>query len=793
MADEPVLHVVRVVDRCSEIAGPYCTKLLADAGADVVKVEPAGGDPLRRWRSGGLFEFLSASKRSITGDDGDLVAAADILVTDQVEDVAALRTSDPGLVVVTITPFGLEGPWVDRPWTEFTLQAACGSTGQRGLPERTPLAAGGRLGEWVAGTYAALGAVAAHREARRTGVGVHVDVAILDCMAVAMVTYPTVFSSFLGRPPMRGTGRTVEVPSVEPTKDGYAVFTTNSAQQFRDFLVMIDRPDLLDDAELAQAHKRFARRHDFLAAVRAYTEARTTDELLEEAAMFRIPAAPVLDGGTIPDFEQFRRRGVFASAPSGRFLQPRVPYRISGAAARRFSPAPEVGADVGSVDWLPDDRRRGADGPRGTDRPRLDPSGRPQPEPGATPESALPLRGVRIVDCTAWWAGPSATHALACLGADVVKVESTTRPDQMRFAGTRRPPEVQWWEWGPIHHGVNVDKRGITIDLGRPEGIALFERLVERADVLVENWTPRVMDQFGQTWDRLHARNPALVMVRMPAFGLDGPWRDRTGFAQTMECLTGMAWLTGSPDGPPVLVRGACDPVAGIHAAIATVLALQHRDRTGEGTLVEVAMVEAALNVAAEQVIEHTATGTTLTRDGNRGPVAAPQGVYACAGEDRWVAVAVATDDQWRALCAVIGRPEWADGELASARDRRRRHDEIDDAVAAWTAGRSPAEAVAALDHVGVPSNEVVAAPSIADNPQLRARGLFETEDHPVTGRHEIPMLPFRYSGIDRWLRSSAPTLGQHNDEVFSRLGFSADEIGGLRTLGVIGERPAGA
>jgi crotonobetainyl-CoA:carnitine CoA-transferase CaiB-like acyl-CoA transferase len=285
---QEMLEGVRVVDLTTDIAGPYCTKVLADAGADVVKVEPPTGDPLRSWGSGALFEFLNTSKRSVHGEVDDLVAAADVVVTGTPVDLA--------LVVVTITPFGCEGPWADRPSTEFTLQAACGSTGQRGLPEQPPLAAGGRIGEWVTGTYAALGAVAAYREARRSGRGEHVDVAMLDCMAVTMVTYPSVFASFAGWPEQHGTGRVIEVPSVEPSKDGYFNVTTNSAQQFQDFLLMIGRPDLLEDPDLPSAAKRFARRDEFLAAVLEHTSQRTTAELLDEASLFRIPAGPVLDG-----------------------------------------------------------------------------------------------------------------------------------------------------------------------------------------------------------------------------------------------------------------------------------------------------------------------------------------------------------------------------------------------------------------------------------------------------------------------------------------------------------------
>ena len=180
----------------------------------------------------------------------------------------------------------------------------------------------------------------------------------------------------------------------------------------------------------------------------------------------------------------------------------------------------------------------------------------------------------------------------------------------MRFASTRPSSHDRWWEWSPIFHAANIGKRGVTFDLSRPEGAEMLERLLRTADILVENFTPRVMEQFGFDWDRVHALNDELIMVRMPAFGLDGPWRDRTGFAQTMECLTGMSWLTGFADGPPVLVRGACDPLAGMHAAFATMLALIARDRHGGGRLVEAAMVESVLNAAAEQVVEYSSSGT---------------------------------------------------------------------------------------------------------------------------------------------------------------------------------------
>ncbi len=691
----------RVLDCTTGVAGGYATKVLRDAGADVVKVEQGDGDPLRRWRSGALFEYLNGGKRSVSSHEG-LLAGADVLFGDERLDVPALRATYPSLVVVTITPFGADGPWARRPATEFTLQATCGSTGNRGLPEQAPLAAGGRVGEWLAGTYAAFTSIAALREARRSGVGEHVDVAMLDTMAVTMTTYPSLFASLSGWPPVRGTGRTVEVPSIEPTSDGYVVFTTNSAQQYHDFMVMIGRGDLLEDTSLARAQGRFERRDEFLRAVHEYTTKRTTAEVLEDAALLRIPSGPVLNGRTVTGFEQFVANSVLRPAHSGRFVQPRRPYKIDGVQGPAPGPVPAAGADAGAVDW----------------------PARPVTGPAAW---RLPLEGVRVIDLTAWWAGPIGPQALSALGADVIKVESTTRPDLMRYSSVKPPTEDRWYEWGPVFHGANTGKRAITLDLTRPEGIEVLERLVATADVLVENYTPRVMDQFGLSWDRLHALNPQLIEVRMPAFGLDGPWRDRTGFAQTMESITGMAWMTGSPDGPPVLVRGACDPLAGMHSVIATLVALAQRELDGQGHLVEAIMVEAALNVAAEQAAEYAASGTLLEREGNRGPTAAPQGVYRCAGDDRWLALAVATDDQWAALVDLLGRPGWATGDgLATEPRRRAAQDRIDEGLAAWAAGQDADELAERLVAAGVPAAAVVVPRDIVHNPQLRHRRFFE-------------------------------------------------------------------
>jgi crotonobetainyl-CoA:carnitine CoA-transferase CaiB-like acyl-CoA transferase len=745
-----ILRDVQVVDRTSGIAGAYCGKVLVDAGARVTRVVGPDDDPLGGLGSEAMFEFLHASKPSVSDGEAEAREAhADIVLTNR-----ATTRATPGQIVVCMTPHGLDGPWVGRPATEFTLQAAGGSTGFRGLPDEEPLAAGGRVGEWMTGTYAALAALAALYHVRRGAEGETIDVAMLDCVAATMAIVPSVYASFLGWLPMSGTGRSIEVPSVEPTADGFVVFTTNSAQQYSDFCVLIGHAELLDDRKLSRPHERFVRREEFEALVRDFTAERTSAEVLTEASLFRIPSGPVLNGETVTGFEQFVERGVYGPSASGRFVQPRVPFRITG--------EPEPGEPV--------------------DRHATDPA-----------DDALPLTGVRVVDCTAWWAGPSAAAALAALGADVIKVESITRPDLMRYASTKPPTTDEWWEWSPLFHSGNAGKRAITLDLTRPEGIAVFERLLGTADVLIENYTPRVMDQFGLGWEHAHEVNPDLVMTRMPAFGLDGPWRDNTGFAQTMECISGMAWLTGFADGPPVLVRGACDPLAGMHAVIATLLALLERDNNGGGRLVEATMVEAALNAAAEQVLECSSTGTVQTRDGNRSPQAAPQGVYACAGEDSWLALAIESDEQWIAFKNVLGDPAWAASTgLDTPEGRRAAHDAIDAQLRAWTADASADELADVFCAAGVPAAAVIASRDVVHNPQLRHRGLFETKPHRVTGEHALPMLPFRFSRVTSWLARPAPTLGEHNDEVFAELGLSADEIAGLRSDGIVGERPTG-
>ena len=351
-----------------------------------------------------------------------------------------------------------------------------------------------------------------------------------------------------------------------------------------------------------------------------------------------------------------------------------------------------------------------------------------------------------------------------------------------------------WWEYGWVFHAMNTNKRSVTLDLGSSEGRGLFLELVAGADVVIENFSPRVMDQFGLTADVLLEVNPKLVVARMPAFGLDGPWRERVGFAPTMEQIAGLAWVTGLPEAPPVTPRGACDPLAGVHAAFAVLAALDFAERTGTGQLLELPMLETVLNATAIQAIEAEVFGVTLGRRGNRGHGESIQNLYRCAGDDDWIAVTVRDDRQWQALVDLMGRPAWCDEGLATAAGRRQRADDIDRRLQDWFAAQALESAVERLAGAGIPAAPVVSPSLVTENPQLRDRGFLEALDHPSTGPGLYPCPPFaKLAGQGKWLLRPPPRLGEHNGEVLrDRCGLTDEELGKLASDNVIGTRPAG-
>jgi crotonobetainyl-CoA:carnitine CoA-transferase CaiB-like acyl-CoA transferase len=401
---------------------------------------------------------------------------------------------------------------------------------------------------------------------------------------------------------------------------------------------------------------------------------------------------------------------------------------------------------------------------------------------------------------TAFWAGPSCTHVLAMLGAEVIHLESTGHLDGTRMLGAPLTVE-EWWERSPIFSGLNTNKKSLALDFHSERGKQVLLRLIATTDVIVENYTPRVLDQAGLTFDDLRAIRDDIVLVRMPGFGLDGPWRDNAAFAYTIEDASGLTWMTGYPDQKPLEPYCVGDPNAGIHALSGLLLALEHRRRTGEGVFVEAAMIDTAINVTAEQVIEYSAYGSILQRAGNRGPTAAPQNLYRTAdvdergGSDCWVAVAVVTDAQWEALKSALGDPEWAARErLSTAAGRARHHDEIDEHLGSWCSRRGAEAIVELLWPAGVPVARVVQPHRQGDVAQLQQRGFFEVVEHPVSGAARHSTLPMRFSrGPERLHLRAAPLLGQDNHGLLAELGLTDAEIAELEADGVTGRAPAGA
>lgn len=712
-----MLAGLRVVDRSVGIAGAYCAKLLTDLGADVVFTDPHDGDP--------LTTYLRTSQRYAPSDT-DWLGVGDLVIVGESD-------GSPGpapLVTVAITPLGHGGPDDGLALTEEVLQARSGSLAAHGHAHLPPLTVGGRLGEYIVGAFAALGGVTAWSRASRTGEPETVDASMFEAIQMTYVTHPTLMARFPGGRML--AFRWVMIPGNEATRDGrYVGITTVTEAQWESLARAMGREDMATDDGLRTMIGRFVRAAEVTEALTAWTGSRDADEVVAACVDARVPVTIVGNGAELPRFDHLVARDVFVRQPGEEWIRPRAPFRFHGGADRPLEAPRAVTADEG---W----------------------TARSAPDRSGSVPGERPLAGMRVLDFTAFWAGPFATAWLCAMGADVIKVEAVQRPDGIRFSGAVRPhQDPRFYEKSGLFHASNLGKRGITLDLSRAEGRDLALQLVERCDIVAENFTPQVMERFGLGWDEVRTRNPRAIYLRMPAFGLDGPWRERGGFAQTMEQLTGMAWVTGYEDGPPIIPGGPVDPMAGTHAALAVMAAIEYRRRTGEGMLVEVPLVEVATAVTAEQVIRYSAEGRLLGRRGSAG-------VYRCVGDDAWVAIDVASDP--------------LAGEVR----------------AQWCAERTPAEAEADARADGLAAAAMVPGFATFDDPQLRARRFFETIEHPDVGEHDYPTWPVRMSaGPRRFWTGRAPTLGEHTVEVLKgELGLGDDDLVRLEAAGVIGTVP---
>jgi len=784
------------------LAASYATRLLVDLGADVCKVEPPAGDPLRSGdsvgRPGGRFAYLNGAKRSAVADLGtaegrtwflEAVAGTDVVVEHlgagglEARDLGfeVLAAANPLLSLVRISDFGQTGPLAGVPTTGLTLQAAGGWVNPHGLVGQPPVQVGGAIAEYTAGTFAAAAALTCVRAARRGGEPVIADLSIQECL-VGTLAYPNlVMEDMLGAGLPLPTARHFPLPGIVRCRDGWVGINALTGQHFLDACVMLEVPELGPrQQELSNGGPLL---EEFFSRIQPWLDARDAQDIVELSQAFRVPAAPVGDGPMMLDYAQFRERPFFVAPEPGELdagaVLPGPPYRLGATPARRRGPAPALG-DLGPPVSAP----RSASGDEST---------------------GLPFAGLRVLDLGTFWAGPYCTMYLGAFGAEVIKIESIRRPDGFRFSGALPEMGDDWYERGGIFAATNLDKREVTLELSTEAGRALFLRLLEGADLVLENFSARVVEQFDLGYDALRAVKPDVIMVRMPGFGLEGPWRDYVGWAMVIEQATGMAAMTGPPE-QPMHPGGLADPVIGMHAAVAVQAALAHRDRTGEGQKIEVAQLETGANLTAELVIDASpaadgaGVGST-ERLGNRHPELAPQGVYACRADTpvpEWVAISVVDDEQWRALAAALDRSDWlADDSLAAAEGRQAAHDALDEAVAAWTAQRSPDEVVAALRPLGLAVASLLAVPRMYTDPQLVARGYYQELPHARTGVRRYPGWPVQFSfvpdlpdGGPRHHRSGSPTLGEHNHEILGDLlGLAADEIATLERDGVIGDR----
>jgi crotonobetainyl-CoA:carnitine CoA-transferase CaiB-like acyl-CoA transferase len=409
----------------------------------------------------------------------------------------------------------------------------------------------------------------------------------------------------------------------------------------------------------------------------------------------------------------------------------------------------------------------------------------------------LPLDGVRVLDVTRAYAGPSATLYLAELGAEVIKVEAASRPDMptrvLDFADN--DPGDTPWERAAYFHRLNVGKLDITLDLTRPAGVDLFKRLVEVCDVVAENYVPGTMRRFGLHYEVLCELNPKLIMVSMSGFGATGPRSGWASYYPGMEAMSGLTSITGYPDGHLInSTTGYGDWLLGSAGVAAVLMALHQRKRTGRGQYIDVSGREAVLVHLGEAILDHAMNGRVWGPQGNRDAWMAPHDTYRCAGPESWVAIAVRDDADWRAFSSAIGAPEWtAEERFSAARSRLEHQDEMRPLIEAWTSQLSAHDAARRLLEAGVPAAPVLHPGDVLLDPQLRERRYYEIIEHPLVGRRLFPrQLPALYSAGPPASRRPPPLLGQHNREVLhSLLGLGDAELAALEQDGVIGSTPA--
>lgn len=780
------------------VAAAYAAKMLADFGADVVALEPAQGDPLRhRWPHvpdadgagrGAMYRYLRTNRRVIRGplESGGrdaLLTRSKVFVTDVAEeirtgvglDTATLRATSPHLIVVTISPFGATGPRRDTPGGELVGYAAGGlAQTSPGLPDRVsdpylhgPLHPGGYPASIITGLTAAVATLCAlpidrsHDEAS----GDHLDVSVQAAVASMVTRYLSV-TAFGGGDTDRSHPGPLNMPNLYlPCRDGYVVIAAILDHQWRRLVDAMGRPDWACDPSYETAAGRNADHETIELRLREWCLGHDGDQIVELAAMHGVPCFRFYRLDEMESSEHVRARGSLVQVPGsdGRMM-PGAPFRLTASPWRLRRPAPTRPTPL--EDILADRGAASAPGP-----PDVEGAGR-----------RLPLEGIRVLDFGQVLAVPFGTQWMAWLGADVILVESKKHPHTRATPpfGTEQPDP----DGSATFNLFNGGKRSLTVDVKTPEGRELLFDLVPRCDVVVENFRAGVLDRLGLSFDRLKQLRPDIILLSLGAFGRSGPMADAAGLHSAANLFSGLADVTRYPGGAP-RIMGAClpDPLSGLNAVLAVLLALQHRRRTGEGQYIDQAMYEGLLPLCAGAVMADEATRQEMRDRGTQDADALLRGFFPARGHGEWLALEIDDRPQWDQLCDVVGF-------------RRANHVDPTDglvvmhlraAVVHWLGERDLDEAIHVLRGHGLAAGRASSTSEVLRDEQLGAIGHVREIDHPVAGPRMIPTLPWRMEHHDELRFGRAPLLGEHVDEVLrDLLGYDDAQVAKLRDAGVL-------
>ena len=797
----PHYRIVEVTDGREAIAG----QILADLGADVVLVEPPQGAALRRagslaaadGRGGSSMAFCATNrgKRSVcldmnsqSGREGfrQLLSGADALIVSHPSRIAdsgsgldRLAELHPELVIVAIAPFGTRGPKADWPATDFTVTAASGATYVTGDEDRAPLASSIPQAFLNAGAEAAVGTLIALRARDRDGLGQIIDVSAQTAMM--MTTQSFILSAGWSASKIQRFGggyrlNDARVSFVYPCKDGYV----NIALMFGDAIgpatarlfewmceegfidaATRDKDWVAFGTHLLTGEAPASEMDRCSGAITNFTRSHTKDELFEEAQRRGVLLVPVSDMSDLVKSRQLESRDFWRILPhpeSGKNVTYPGPFvRFSETPIRYDRPPP-----------LPGEHSSEVLGQRRTREPST--------ESAAPENSPAPLSGLRVLDFTWVYAGPAATRYLSDYGATVLKVESPHRPDLVRQAPPHKEDQPGM-ESSANYANANVGKLGLTLDLSIEKGREMALRLVEWADVVVENFSPKVMKAWGLDYESLRRRKPDLIMASSCLNGQSGPQASLAGYGMMGAALCGFGYLTGWPDRQPAGPFVAYTDYTSPKIVAASVLAaLEHRRQTGKGQYIDCSQAESSIHFLAEAVLDYSATGRIASARGNESPDYAPNGAFPCRGADRWIALSAPDDRTWNALCGLADRGWQSEPGYRSGSSRITHRKALEARISDWTREQDVGELEQALVDAGIPAHRVSTSKDIFEDPQLAAREHLVVLEHPTLGPITVESSRMRFSRTPATASRPAPTLGQDNERMLSEFLALNDE-----------------